>query len=211
MHRERVITYLAGLAVLFAIGSCVPGKLSAHCDGMDGPVVKAARTATETNNVNAILIWVQKKDEDEVRKAFKKTQTVRKLSPDAAALADMYFFETVVRLHRAGESAPYTGLKPAARDLGPAIPAADQALENRSVEPLLKLVGEKTREGIREHFNEASGKANFDKNDLDAGREYAKAYVEFVHYAERLYEATQNPVHGHFHESDEARMHEAEN
>ena len=73
------------------------------------------------------------------------------------------------------------------------------------------LVGEKTRVGIREHFKEASGKANFEKNDLDAGREYVKAYVEFVHYVERVYEAAQNPVHGHFPESDEASMHEAEN
>ena len=72
------------------------------------------------------------------------------------------------------------------------------------------LVGEKTRVGIREHFKEASGKANFEKNDLDAGREYVKAYVEFVHYVERLYEAAQNPAHGHLHESDEASMHEAE-
>ena len=109
------------------------------------------------------------------------------------------------------QGAPYTGQKPARRDLGRAIPAADEALENRSVEPLLKFVGEKTREGILEHFKEASGKADFDKNDLDAGREYVKAYVDFVHYVERLYEEAPNPVHGHFQESDEASMHEAEN
>ena len=73
MHREQMITCLAVLAVLFAVTFWNPGKLSAHCDGMDGPVVKAARKALETGNVNAALIWVQKKDEDEVRKAFERT------------------------------------------------------------------------------------------------------------------------------------------
>ena len=35
--------------------------------------------------------------------------------------------------------------------------------------------------------------------DVDAGRAYAKAYVEFVHYAERLYGAAETlaPVHAH--------------
>ena len=203
MHRERVITYLAGLAVLFAVGFWVPGKLSAHCDGMDGPVVKAARTAIETGNVNAVLIWVQKKDEDEVRKAFKKTLTVRKLSPDAAALADMYFFETIVRLHRTGEGAPYTGLKLAGRDLGPAIPAADKALESGSAEPLLKLLTESVQGGIQEHFKEAMAKKDFSKDDIEAGRASVKAYVEYVHYVERIYQAAKAPAEGHYQENEQ--------
>ncbi len=74
---------------------------------MDGPVVKAAQKALETGNVNLALIWVQKTDEAEIRKAFDQTVTVRKLSPEARALADRYFFETLVRLHRAGEGGPH--------------------------------------------------------------------------------------------------------
>ena len=100
----------------------------AHCDGMDGPVVKAAQRALASADVNPVLIWVQSKDEGEVRDAFAKTIAVRKLNPDAQELADLYFFETVVRIHRAGEGEPYTGLKRAGRDLGPAMPAADKAL-----------------------------------------------------------------------------------
>jgi hypothetical protein len=77
-----------------------------------------------------VLIWVPEKDEAEITGAFHKTLVVRKLSLEAEELADMYFFETLVRLHRAGEGASYTGLQPAGRDLGPAIPAADKALES---------------------------------------------------------------------------------
>lgn len=185
-----------------------PRYALAHCDGMDGPVVKAAQKALETGNVNLALIWVQKADEIEVRKAFDQTMTVRNLSPEAKTLADRYFFETLVRLHRAGEGAPYTGLKPAGRDLGPAIPAADKALEDGTVEPLLKLVNGATEKGLREHFRRVLEKANFNKDNVEAGRAYVKAYVEFVHYAERLYEASTKPVSGHYREPENGGTHE---
>ncbi len=186
----------------------MPSRALGHCDGMDGPVVKAAQNALESGNVNFVLIWVQKTNEAEVRTAFEQTMTVRKLSPEARALADRYFFETVVRLHRAGEGAPYTGLKPAGRDLGPAIPAADKALETGAVEPLLKLLSDSVQGGASEHFKHAIERKHFDKNNVQAGREYVKAYVEFVHYIERLYEAAKNPAHGHYPEGGQVGSHE---
>lgn len=180
-----------------------PGDLPAHCDGMDGPVVRAAQKALETGDVNPVLIWVSEKDEPEIRQAFQKTFIVRRLSPESKELADRYFFETLVRLHREGEGAPYTGLKPAGRDLGPAIPAADQAIENRSFEPLSKLLTAAIQDGLRSHFQEVMEKKNFPANDLAAGRSYIKAYVEFIHYVERLYESALTPASGHYDESRE--------
>jgi len=84
-----------------------------HCDTMDGPVVKAAKIALDKGNVNLILPWVPKRAEAELKKAFEKTLRARKLGKEAAELADYWFLETAVRLHREGEGAPYTGLKPA--------------------------------------------------------------------------------------------------
>ena len=110
----------------------LPSPAMAHCDGLDGPVVAAARSALDNGNPNPVLIWVQPKDEGEIRAAFAEALDVRKLGPKAKAMADTYFFETLVRLHRAGEGAPYTGLKPAGRDLGPAIPLADKAVASGS-------------------------------------------------------------------------------
>ena len=146
-------------------------------------MVKAAQKALTAGNVNLVLIWVQKGDEAELRSAFEQTMNVRKLSGEAKALADRYFFETVVRLHRAGEGAPYTGLKLAGRDLGPAIPPADKALEDGSAEPLFKLLLGAVQTRVGKQFNATLGKKKFDPNDLEAGRAYVKAYVEFVHYA----------------------------
>jgi hypothetical protein len=158
---------------------------------MDGPVVKAAQRALAKGDANLVLIWVQANDEAEIRKVFAKTMAVRKLNAEARELADLYFFETLVRIHRAGEGAPYTGLKPAGRDLGPAIPAADKAIETGAVEPLVKLITSESANGIRERFQKVTAAKKFNGEDVKAGREYVKAYVEFVHYVEGIHESVQ--------------------
>ena len=197
---------LTVLVILFTIVFFCTDRVSAHCDGMDGPVVTAARKALETGNVNLVLIWVQKKDEGEIKKAFQKTLAVRKLNPEAKELADMYFFESLVRIHRAGEGAPYTGLKPAERDLGPAIPAADKAIIEGNVEPLLKLLTQTIQEGIHEQFKQVMAKRNYKADDVKAGREYIRAYVTFIHYVEGIYEAAKKAAHGHYSESEKGGM-----
>jgi hypothetical protein len=192
---------IAVIAFVLLLG---PARVFAHCDGLDGPVVKAAEAALASGDINLVLIWVQKRDEAEIKDAFRKTLAVRKLGPEAKALADNYFFETLVRVHRAGEGASYTGLKPVGRDLGPAIPAADKAIENGDVEPLVKLLTEAVQTGVREQFKQAIAKKKFKPDDVEAGREFIEAYVPFIHYVERLYEAAENPVSGHFSESTQA-------
>jgi hypothetical protein len=175
---------------------------------MDGPVIIAAKQALETRDVNFVLIWVSKKDETEIRKAFQKTLAVRKLNPEAKDLADMYFFETLVRIHRAGEGEPYTGIKLAGRDLGPAIPAADKAIADGKLEPLYRILIDKIHEGLHDRFKEVMRKKDFKKDDVDAGREFVDAYVPFVHYVEALYEAAaKGGGHGHSSEAEKGSEH----
>lgn len=201
---NRSLTVSVGLFAMFALG---PAPVFAHCDGMDGPVIIAARQALETGNVNFVLLWVQKADEAEIKRAFERTVAVRQLNPQAKELADMYFFETLVRIHRAGEGAPYTGLTPAGRDLGPVIPAADKALQAGSVDALVKLLTEAVQHGVREHFAAANGKRTYEKNDVEAGRKYVQAYVPFLHYVEGIYEATKASAHGPSHEEQAPTTH----
>ena len=186
---------LIGVATLFS----VPGY--AHCDGMDGPVVKDAQAALAKGDVNLVLIWIRKDDESKIRQAFERTENVRKLSPQAKELADMYFFETLVRIHRAGEGAPFTGLKPAGRDLGPAIPAADQALKSGDIAPLTNLLVDQMRTGLLERYKQTMTAKDFNTQDIDAGREYVERYVTFIHYVEGMFEAATRPVNGHYPES----------
>jgi uncharacterized protein DUF6448 len=192
------------LAALVFLGA---HQAFAHCDGMDGPVVIAAQKALETGNVNLVLIWVRKNDEGEVKSAFQKTLAVRKLSQQAKEYSDMYFFETLVRVHRAAEGEPYTGLKPAGRDLGPAIPTADKALESGKVEPLLKLLTDSMQTVIREKFKQAMAKKKYRADDVETGRAYVEAYVPFVRYVEQIYEAVKSPSDGHLHHVEREAAH----
>jgi hypothetical protein len=197
MKDHPLIASACSAALLFLL--LTPANALAHCDGLDGPVVKAAQKALDTGNVALVLIWVQEKDDAVIRQAFQKTLAVRTLGPEARNLADLYFFETLVRIHREGEGAPYTGLKPAGRALGPAIPAADKAIDEGSAGPLVKLVTGAVQHGIEEQFKHVvTANTNATSSDVAAGREFVKAYVTFLHYVERMYEAASSPAHGHY-------------
>lgn len=184
MRHKHIVQSLVLLAMILVSGS----EAFAHCDTMDGPVVKAAQRALVTKNVNLVLIWVQKKDEPEIKQRFQQALAVRRLNREARELADNYFFETVVRLHRAGEGEPYTGIKPAGTDFGPIVPVVDKALQDGSLAALLKLFAVTEHSEIQKRFSDAMSKKNFDRNNVEAGREYVKAYVSFLHHVEHLYE-----------------------
>ncbi len=195
---------IASLLFLCGIFALAPARQAiAHCDGLDGPVVTASREALESGDISRVLIWVPKQDESEVQDLFKKVLAVRsKKDAEASALADTYFFETVIRVHRAGEGASYTGLKPAGRDLGPAIPAADEALEKGSLKELDILLTGAVSAGLKTHFEDALHKRSFKKDDVDAGRKYVEAYVQYIHYVEQLHaRALASPKH-HYHEAE---------
>jgi len=165
-----------------------PRSSRAHCDTLDGPVVKDARIALSKGDVTSLLKWVVKEDEKEIQTAFQKTLAVRKLNPEAKDLADMYFFETLVRIHRAAEGAPYTGLKSSVADLDPAVAAADKALESGSVDELAKEISHTIENGIRQRFQQALEAKKHNDASVEAGRKYVEAYVQFVHYVERLHQ-----------------------
>jgi hypothetical protein len=121
---------------------------------LDGPVVTAARKALEEKNVNLILPYVPKEGEAEVIRAFEKAIPLRNDGAVAREVADLYFFETVVRIHRAGEGAPYTGLKPAGLSEGPVIPVAEKAIETGSPDELVNLLCEVVREEVLHKFEQ---------------------------------------------------------
>jgi hypothetical protein len=120
---------------------------------------------------------------------------VRKAGGPAKELADMYFFETLVRIHRAGEGAGYTGLKsgPVERPIA----AADKALETGKLQEVAQLISKRTEQGLHRNFEDVMKKKKYNPNDVAAGRAFASAYTEYTHYVERLYDAAQtlSPEH----------------
>jgi len=161
-------------------------KALAHCDTLDGPVVDTARIALEKGDVAPLLKWVRADDEKEIRAAFQRTLKVRDLGPEAKKLADMYFFETLVRIHRAGEGAPYTGLKKG-EAIDPAVVLADRSLESGSVDKLVYVLSNAMSEGIRVRFAQAYDNQKDADKSVKEGREFVKSYVVFTHYVEGLH------------------------
>ncbi len=194
MKRNRInqIRTAAITLSLTALVFATPGRALAHCDTMDGPVVQAAQRALKERNADLVLRWVQKPAEAEIKQAFERALGVRELGGKAQELADQYFFETLVRVHRAGEGATFTGVKPAGTDLGPAVEEADRALESGSVEKLITQVTSEAAAGIRRRFADAREKKVYAGHNVEAGREFVAAYVEYVHYAEGLYRAARS-------------------
>lgn len=189
-------------AILSLIGVLVlaPPSTDAHCDAADGPVATAALKALETKNVNVVLPYVPAEAESELTATFEQVLLVRAGGPEAKALSDRHFMEAAVRLHRAGEKASYTGLKPAGTDFGPAIPAAEKALESGALDPLVKLTSQDVARGIAEHFEHAMAKKGATKeptarSGVQAARERVSAELHFIGYVERIYLATKASGH----------------
>ncbi len=186
---------LAGIGI-FGTLLIVSQNALAHCDTMNGPVITEATQALQKGDITPVLKWVKPDAEPEIKEAFQKTLAVRSKGPEAKALADMYFFETLVRVHRAGEGAPYNGIKPAGTEIEPGIEAADKALESGSADGLVKDLTAKITDGIRQRFAHAAEAAKHKDESMEAGREFVEAYVTFMHYVERLHQdATTNPAH----------------
>jgi hypothetical protein len=184
------------LAAALAAGTLAARPAAAHCDTLGGPVVADARVALANGDVTPALKWVRPADEAEIRAAFGRALAVRGLSAQAQQLADTYFFETLVRVHRAGEGEPFNGLKPA-DEVEPGIAAADKALQSGSAGGLLTAMTGDVTAGVTERFARAAAARKHVNDDVDAGREYVEAYVEFIHYVERVHEAAAGPAPGH--------------
>lgn len=184
--KKKIFLNVLLLAFFVAVLALVSiNKVHAHCDTLAGPVVRDAKIALEKGDVTPVLKWVKKENEPEIRTAFNVALTERKKNAEAKDKADIKFFETLVRVHRATEGEPFTGLKPAS-SIEPIIVSSDKALETSSVDNLAKDISNDLINGIKERFDRALEKKKHKDESVEAGREFVEAYVEFTHYVERL-------------------------
>jgi len=149
---------------------------------------------------------VPKKGEDELKEAFERTLLVRKMGKEAKELADYWFFETAVRVHREGEGEPYTGLKPAGLDEGPVVPRSEEAIEKGDASEVIEFLSHTVKEEVQKRLDHALSLKDYDENDVDAAREYVEAMLELILYSHKLYIYTTSAgghaieaAHGHEH------------
>jgi hypothetical protein len=200
--KTSALVSLTVLIVVFSLFTTT--KATAHCDTLDGPVVVTAKLALEKGDVTPVLKWVNKESENEVREAFASTVKVRSQGEDARKLADMHFFETLVRLHRAGEGEPFTGLKPPGT-IDPAFQAADKALSEGAIGELAAETAKSVQDGIRKRFTEVIEKKKHADDSVEAGRAYVAAYIEYAHFIEAIHTIASGGAqeHHHLHTADE--------
>lgn len=173
----------AAIPMAFCLAGLLSGPAMAHCDSMDGPVVKDAQRALAAGDVTPVLKWVGVKDETPIRQTFDMALAVRGESEKAKAVADMYFFETLVRIHRATEGEGFTGLKPAG-GVDPIFATADRALVDGDITALADKVSGAVRNGIQERFAETLKKRQQAESSVEQGREFVAAYVQYTHFIE---------------------------
>jgi hypothetical protein len=176
--RLFLLSLAAALTVTFAAGDA-----RAHCDALDGPVVRDARLALDRGDPTPVLKWVAPDGEAEVREAFRAALAVRAKGGEAKQLADRYFFETLVRVHRAGEGEGFTGLKPAG-SVDPGIAAADRAFEAGSAKSLSQKVSARLADGVTARFRHAMELKQHAGDSAEAGRAYVAAYVDYIKFVE---------------------------
>jgi len=166
---------------------------------MDGPVVTAGRKALEAGDVKLALAFVPREGEAEVIAAFDRARLVRVEAPAAKEVGDLHFFETLVRVHRAGEGAPYTGLKPAGLDVGPVIPLAERAIETGSATELSSLLCQVVTHEVEHRLARVFDLGAHADEDLDANRAYVEAMLGLQVWAHSLYLAAKAHPHEHDH------------
>ncbi|MDA3793145.1 MAG: DUF6448 family protein [Elusimicrobia bacterium] len=189
-------------AVLFALCTVVlvPAGVLAHCDTLDGPVIQDARIALEKGDITPVLKWVKEESEGEIRKVFDKTIKKRSKGAEAKEKAELKFFDTLVKVHREGEGAPYTGLKPAGQ-VEPIVAKADMAIAEGSVEELAGKIAGHISSAITERFERLMEAKKHMNESVGAGREYVEAYVQFMHFTEAVHKIAMGEA-AHHNESE---------
>lgn len=183
MMKRVAVTGVLGVALLaFPAASAL-----AHCDSSGGPVIPEAMAALEKADVTPILKWVDQDSEAEIRAAFEQARLVRSKGPESRELADQYFVETLVRLHRAGEGAPFTGITDAPVD--PIVAMADRALADGSADDMIARINRHMAQAIGEKFQRVTAARERKDDSVEAGREFVAAYVSYVHYVEGVHDA----------------------
>ena len=188
-------------SIVFILALFVTAPAFAHCDWIKGPVVLDAQSALDKGDVAPVLKWIPVANEKEVRDAFARTLSVRKAGGEAKALADRWFFETVVRVHRASEGEPFTGLKGEEVPIEEGIELADVAIESGSLKKVEEALIAEVTAGLRRRFTQVKEAKEHAAHNVDAGRHYVESYVSFIHYVERLHQdAIMASAHGVKHE-----------
>jgi len=186
MRRKTLLNRMIITLIIATMTIFITLPASAHCDSYDGPLIKDALKAIGTGKVAPVLKWIDEKHEQEIVTLFNKTVSLKGGDKEIYAIVEKHFLETLVRLHREGEGAPFTGLKPAG-SVSPIIAMADQAVASGEPATLITKLDDHLNKVLKEKYDLVIEKSL--RKDVSAaeGREYVRAYVEYTHFLEAIH------------------------
>ena len=196
-RKKTTMMKMAGILVMMLMFVTFTAKQSyAHCERENGPVAVAAKEALKSEDFSKVAIWIGEEQEEELKNKFRQSLSVYHKGGDSKELATEYFMSNAVRLHRAAEGMPFTGLKPAqaaAKD----IQVAEKALKTGNLDPVMDMFSSKMEDEAQKWFQKAlEAKKNKDES-VKAGREWADKYVKYIIYLHKLYQKIEaGPPHG---------------
>jgi hypothetical protein len=193
----RMSMRTAGTVVLLMVLTVFVGiPAMAHCDSFDGPVIKDAQKAFETNDVNMVLKWVNHEQEQEIISLFRKTYNLKNGDKKVYGIVEKHFLETLVRLHRETENAPYTGLKPSG-STKMIVQLGDAAIAEGSVDDLAGKLNNHIEQVVRKKYNRVASLKKVKDDSVGLGREYVEAYVDYTHTLEAIHNILEHGSGGH--------------
>ncbi len=184
-HQYKLLSFIAALFITLVF-TASPMPASAHCDSYDGPTIKDALKALEANDVSLVLKWIDEEHEQEIISLFNKTYRLRNGDNEIYSIVEKHFLETLVRLHRETEGAPFTGLKPAGTTQK-IVMLSDQALEEKDIDGLLEKLNNHLGTVIREKYETVAALDAVKDESSEQGREYVAAYVDYTHSLEAIH------------------------
>ena len=176
----------ASILLILMLTAFIGSPAFAHCDSYDGPVVKDAMKALETNNVSLVLKWVNENQTQEITALFNKTYSLRNDNKEIYTIIEKHFLETLVRLHRETEGAPYTGLKPVGTTKE-IIKLTDKTITTGSANDMISKLNNHIEKVIREKYRKVSELNKVKDKSVEKGREYVKAYIDYTHTVEAIH------------------------
>ena len=189
---SRVRTFL----VTAVLSMLVISPAFAHCDSYDGPVVKDALQALETNNVGLVYKWISTEQEAEISALFTKTYNLKKGDKEIYSLVEKHFLETLIRLHRQTEGFGFDGIK-AAGTTKPIVQLSDKAIETGNVENLINQLNGHISKVAEDKYNAVKELEKVKNESPEKGRDYVKAYVMYTHSLEAIHDIVEKVASGH--------------
>ena len=189
---SRVRTFL----VTAVLSMLVISPAFAHCDSYDGPVVKDALQALETNNVGLVYKWISTEQEAEISALFTKTYNLKKGDKEIYSLVEKHFLETLIRLHRQTEGFGFDGIK-AAGTTKPIVQLSDKAIETGNVENLINQLNGHIAKVVEDKYNAVKELEKVKNESPEKGRDYVKAYVMYTHSLEAIHDIVEKGASGH--------------